>query len=79
MINLLPLEDKAEIKKEYLARFAIMLSLSFFFSALIAITFLLPSLFLVKSQEKNYERQISLSEQRLALSDRAGIIRRLRN
>ncbi len=74
MINLLPPGDKTEIKKEYLARFAAVLAFALFFSLIIAIVFLLPSLFLVNSQAQNYGRQVSLSKQRLALSEAAGAI-----
>lgn len=74
MINLLPFENRSEIKKEYLARLAAIMFFCLFFSALIAIALLLPALFLVNSQEQNYERQISLSERRLALSGVAGML-----
>jgi len=73
MINLLPLKDKTEIKKEYLTRLAVVLSISLSLSALTAIILLLPSFFVINIQEKSYEKQISFLEQRLSLSGTAGI------
>jgi len=73
MINLLPLKDKTEIKKEYLTRLAVVFSISVSLSVLAAIVLLLPSFFVINIQEKNYKKQISFLEQRLSLSDATGI------
>ena len=74
MLNLLPLKYKIEVKKEYLARLGFVSGVFLSLCFLIAVILLLPSYFLVNSQIKNYERQISLSEKRLSFSGAAEVI-----
>ncbi len=74
MINLLPLGDRVEIKKEYLRRLAVVSGIFLSLSILVFIIILLPALLLAKNQKHNYERQLFLSQQQLVLSGAAGAI-----
>lgn len=68
MINLLPIEDKVEIKKEYFGRLTVVAGFFLLFVCLSSIILLGPSVFLVKKYKENYAKQLDFSERRLALS-----------
>ncbi len=58
MINLLPVEDKIFIKREYLRRLLIVIGIFSFSLIFAAIFLLLPSYFLTISQKKTFENQL---------------------
>lgn len=74
MINLLPLKNKIEIKKEYLRRLFVSLGFSLFFLALGAVIILLPLFYSLSEQNANYEKQITFSKRSSAFSDSSKII-----
>lgn len=79
-MNFLPEENKIAIKKEYLRRLFMVAGFFIFSSILISIILLLSTFLLLKGQKGNLERQLSLSQQRLAQSeakDTANVVQEL--
>jgi Tfp pilus assembly protein PilN len=68
-MNFLPEENKIAIKKEYLRRLFMVASFFIFSSILIGIILLSSTFLLLKGQKEDLERQLSLSQQRLAKSE----------
>ncbi|OHA14934.1 MAG: hypothetical protein A3A10_02435 [Candidatus Tagabacteria bacterium RIFCSPLOWO2_01_FULL_42_9] len=63
MINLLPIEDKILIRKEYLRRLSVIIGIFLFGFICIAAILLYPSYFLLVSQKKILENRLAVLQQ----------------
>jgi hypothetical protein len=62
MSNLIPIKNKSEIKKEYLARLSSIILFFIFFTIIVLIVFSIPSLFLLRNK-------VSISEEKVVFLD----------
>lgn len=79
MINLLPENNKIEIKKEYTRRLFVVIGAFTFFVALISAVILTCLLFLINREKNNFNRQLFISEQRFEFKDLKEILPGMEN
>jgi len=74
MVNLLPIENKIAIKKEYLRRLIVAFGLFSLATVLIAVLLLVFLLFLVNKEKADYSAYLSLEQKHLDFLDEGEVI-----
>jgi hypothetical protein len=74
MVNLLPVENKVSIKKEYLRRLVVVFGLFSFVTIIIAILLLVFLLFLVNKEKNDYSTYLSLEKKHLTFLDEEEVV-----
>jgi hypothetical protein len=74
-MNLLPLENKIMIKKEYLRRIFVLFGTFFSFTVFSGILLILPTFYLLDNMKYDYEKQISSYKEKTAFINSSGTLK----